>query len=93
MKSSLRTITRRTFLASGVTTAAAVLPAGRVLNAAERKQGNKICAFIKFLQSLSYEQLAETTGRVCFCGDRSGSEHRSPLASSGVTGMIHLPFE
>jgi sugar phosphate isomerase/epimerase len=39
----------------------------RALCAPER-QGNKICAFIKFLQSLSYEQLAETIAKLGFDG-------------------------
>jgi len=45
-----------------------MLPAGRILNASEEKKGNKICAFIKFLQSLSYEQLAETIAELGFDG-------------------------
>lgn len=68
MKSNSFRIPRRTFLASGVAVAGAMLSAGRILNASEEKQGNKICAFIKFLQSLSYEQLAETIAELGFDG-------------------------
>lgn len=67
MKSSLRVIPRRTFLAGGVAAATAMSPLANALRASE-PQGNKICAFIKFLQSLSYEQLAETIAELEFDG-------------------------
>ena len=50
-----------------VATAATILPSAHALRASE-DQGNNICASIKFLQSLSYEQLAETIAELGFNG-------------------------
>lgn len=59
-------LSRRQFVAGSVA-AAAMLSSGGVTSASE-KQGHKICAFIKFLQSLSYERLAETIAELGFDG-------------------------
>ncbi len=67
MKPSVSRIPRRMFLTSSIAAAAATWPSARTLRASER-QGSKICAFIKFLQSLSYEQLAETIAELGFDG-------------------------
>lgn len=67
MKPSLQRLPRRMFLASSIAAAAAIWPSARTLRASE-KQGHKICAFVKFLQSLSYEQLAETIAELGFDG-------------------------
>ena len=67
MKPTLHKIPRRMFLTSSIAAAAAIWSSERTLMASE-KQGNKICAFVKFLQSLSYEQLAETIAELGFDG-------------------------
>lgn len=59
-------LSRRRFLASSVA-AAAMLSSGGAIGASE-KQEHEICAFIKFLQSLSYERLAETIAELGFDG-------------------------
>jgi sugar phosphate isomerase/epimerase len=60
---------RRAVLQSGL--AACVAPsslASHVPNASQQDSGNSICAFIKFVQELSFEQLAEQIAAAGFSG-------------------------
>lgn len=55
----LRNLTRRDFVSLAVAAGSAALVSPAALAADERPR-NKVCAFIKFIQSLSHDQLAET---------------------------------
>lgn len=61
-------LNRRLFLAGAAATASAFSLGGLVFAEARAAKPNKICAFIKFLQSLSYEELADTIAELGFDG-------------------------
>jgi sugar phosphate isomerase/epimerase len=59
-------LTRRTLLAGA--TGAAALAITPMARAAESAPTNKLCAFVKFVQSLSYDELAERIAEMGFNG-------------------------
>jgi sugar phosphate isomerase/epimerase len=59
-------LSRRTFLASAAGTAALALT--EPLKAANSGRANKVCAFVKFVQTLSYHELAERIAEIGFDG-------------------------
>jgi sugar phosphate isomerase/epimerase len=63
-----RLIPRRAFLRSSLATGAALAVGSRAGSTMRAVGGNRICAFIKFVQSLSYEQLADALAEIGFDG-------------------------
>lgn len=61
-------LSRREFLAGSLATAAAAAWTAAPAAEATETSRNPLCAFTKFLQPLSYEQLAETIARLGFDG-------------------------
>lgn len=77
-------IARRSFLAGTAAAAAAsMLPAAN-LQAGSEKKGNKICAFVKFVQSLTYDQLAETIAELGFDGIEATIRDRGQILPEQV---------
>lgn len=78
-------IARRSFLVgTAATAAAASMLSATNLQAASTKKGNKICAFIKFVQSLSYDQLAETIAELGFDGIEATIRDRGQILPANV---------
>jgi len=61
-------ITRREFVSLAVAAGSAAVLQPSAASADEPPANNKICAFIKFLQTLSYDQLADTIAEMGFDG-------------------------
>ena len=57
-------IDRRQFTAAAAASAAALLMPARLAGAARPSARYKFCAFIKFVQSLNYDELAEAISAV-----------------------------
>ena len=77
---------RRTFLA-GITAAACTAP--RFSNAAPQLT-NKVCAFVKFVQSLSYDELAE---RIAEMGFDRGMKMGTWAAHEKIAALLDIALE
>ncbi len=68
MTSSVQSINRRKFIRQSLTAASAVAVAGGITRATHHESKYRICAFEKFLQDLSYDELADTIAELGFVG-------------------------
>lgn len=76
---------RRRFLASSLgASAALLLPSAAHAAAAATKPANNVCAFVKFLQSLSYERLAATIAELGFDGIEATVRERGQVLPERV---------
>ena len=91
----MKPLRRRTFLASSLT-AVGVAASSTLADAAEerpasKKQRFEICAFIKFLQTLSYDRLVESMAKLGFDGIELGVyDVADQLSESKVTEYVRL---
>lgn len=75
-------LSRRTFLAGA--TAAATLAITGTTKAADSAPANKVCAFVKFVQTLSYNELAERIAELGFDGIEATIRERGQILPEQV---------